>query len=170
MEPMKFVCLLLVLISSTTAWLSLAHPSRVSKDTKAAGKEAANASVSSAKGLLEDESWPVSTAFTNKKIIKGRRMQAMGNNIVKQDRKKEHAGAVAGRRTTSNISSSNQVGGKYEGHEEGYENGGSTSSSSSVEHEQNVYRSSEQIDDEAAGFVAFNADYHEPRHHPPKNN
>lgn len=25
-----------------------------------------------------------------------------------------------------------------------------------------------KIDD--AGFVAFNADYHEPRHHPPKNN
>lgn len=119
-------------------------------------------------GLLEDESW-AATACTNKLKIKGRKMQAMGNNIVKQDdQKKEHAGAVAGR-TTSNISSSNQVGGKYEGHEEG-KNGGSTSSSSSVEHEQNVYRSSEQIDDEADGFVAFNADYHEPRHHPPKNN
>ncbi|XP_018818536.2 uncharacterized protein LOC108989411 isoform X2 [Juglans regia] len=169
MEPMKFVCLLLVLISSTTtARLSLAHPSQ---DTKlAAGKEAANAIVSSAKGLLEDESWAV-TACTNKKI-KGRKMQTMGrNNIGTQDhQKKEHAGAVAGR-TTSNIPSSNQVAGKYKGHEEGKNGGSNSSSSSSVEHdEQNVYRSSEQIDDEAAGFVAFNADYHEPRHHPPKNN
>ncbi|XP_042978452.1 uncharacterized protein LOC122309149 [Carya illinoinensis] len=161
MAHMKFVCLSLVLISCT-AWLpSLAHPSQ---DTKAAGREVMSASVSSAKCLLEDER--AATACTNKKI-KGRKMQAaMGNNIVKQGQKKEH-GAVAGRRTTSNISSSNQVDGKYEAdHEEAGKNG----STSHVEHErQNVYRSSEQID-EAAGFVAFNADYHAPRHHPPKNN
>ncbi|KAG6712754.1 hypothetical protein I3842_05G117700 [Carya illinoinensis] len=148
-----FVCLSLVLISCT-AWLpSLAHPSQV--------KSLATLSVTSLicfhfqkiqkpPCLLEDER--AATACTNKKI-KGRKMQAaMGNNIVKQGQKKEH-GAVAGRRTTSNISSSNQVDGKYEAdHEEAGKNG----STSHI--------------DEAAGFVAFNADYHAPRHHPPKNN
>lgn len=110
-------------------------------------------------GLLEADHETAATTYTNKKI-KGRKI-AMGNHIVNQDQKKEQ-GAVAVAGTTSNISSSNQVGGKYEG-EKG-KNG------SSVERKQNFYRSSEQIDEEAAGFVAFNADYREPRHHPPKNN
>lgn len=30
--------------------------------------------------------------------------------------------------------------------------------------------SDEVLDESSAGFVAFNADYHAPRHHPPKNN
>ncbi|GMI87545.1 hypothetical protein HRI_002423800 [Hibiscus trionum] len=29
---------------------------------------------------------------------------------------------------------------------------------------------SDEADDHQSGFVAFNADYHAPRHHPPKNN
>ncbi|KAL4319455.1 hypothetical protein GQ457_18G024270 [Hibiscus cannabinus] len=29
---------------------------------------------------------------------------------------------------------------------------------------------SDEADDRQSGFVAFNADYHAPRHHPPKNN
>ncbi|XAR65328.1 hypothetical protein NMG60_11009413 [Bertholletia excelsa] len=46
-----------------------------------------------------------------------------------------------------------------------------TSNYSSLEHEKekdkNVHQS-EEVD--AQGFVAFNADYRGPRHHPPKNN
>ncbi|XP_021293322.1 root meristem growth factor 3-like [Herrania umbratica] len=34
--------------------------------------------------------------------------------------------------------------------------------------EQTVSHSSDEVDE--SGFVAFNADYHAPRHHPPKNN
>lgn len=28
----------------------------------------------------------------------------------------------------------------------------------------------DEVDEHQSGFVAFNADYHAPRHHPPKNN
>lgn len=72
-------------------------------------------------------------------------MAAAGINVTKEEKKED--GAVNGR-TSSNISS-----------EEG----------------SNVrvgYSRFPEEDDESAGlgFVAFNADYHAPRHHPPKNN
>ncbi|GMJ04585.1 root meristem growth factor 3, GOLVEN 7 [Hibiscus trionum] len=36
--------------------------------------------------------------------------------------------------------------------------------------EQITVNLSDEADDHQSGFVAFNADYHAPRHHPPKNN
>ncbi|KAJ6910485.1 root meristem growth factor 3-like isoform X2 [Populus alba x Populus x berolinensis] len=60
---------------------------------------------------------------------------------------------------TSRISSANdQVAGKY-GHE---------GEVMDIGNKRNGGRFPEGVKE--SGFVAFNADYHEPRHHPPKNN
>jgi hypothetical protein len=79
-------------------------------------------------------------------------------NVKKLQKKNEH-GAVQG---TSMVSGSNQVAGKYESE-------GNSSTGSNLDCKKSFSRVSEEVVDEA-GFVAFNADYHAPRHHSPKNN
>jgi Tfp pilus assembly major pilin PilA len=82
-----------------------------------------------------------STVYRNKRI-KGRKMAAAANETKEQ---KKDEGAVNGR-TSSNISSTE------EGSNVGYS------------------RFPEEDDEAGLGFVAFNADYKAPRHHPPANN
>ena len=76
-------------------------------------------------------------------------------NVMKRE-KKSKQGAVGG---TSMFSSSNQVAGKCESEE---------NNGSNFECKKSFSHSSEGVDE--AGLVAFNADYHAPRRHPPKNN
>ncbi|XP_062157104.1 protein GOLVEN 7 [Alnus glutinosa] len=100
--------------------------------------------VSSAKlGVVENGrgTTTTSTVYRNKRI-KGRKMAAAGNETKEQ---KKDEGAVNGR-TSSNISSTE------EGSNVGYS------------------RFPEEDDEAGLGFVAFNADYKAPRHHPPANN
>ena len=79
-------------------------------------------------------------------------------NVKKLQKKNEH-GAVQG---TSMVSGLNQVAGKCESE-------GNNSTGSNLDCKKSFSRVSEEVVD-AAGFVAFNADYHAPRHHSPKNN
>lgn len=75
----------------------------------------------------------------------------------------------------------NEIGGRKMAVQKVKEHGAGTGQAagkwgSKMEHKQSVghYFSPEvhdvDDDDEDAGFVAFSADYHPPRHHPPKNN
>lgn len=93
------------------------------------------------------------TASTNIKGIKGRKMAIA--NVMKPEKKNEHD-AVGG---TSMFSSSNQVAGKC---------GSEENNGLNFECKKSFSHFSEGVDE--AGVVAFNADYHAPRHHPPKNN
>ncbi|KAG7975261.1 hypothetical protein I3843_06G089400 [Carya illinoinensis] len=144
------ICLLLVFISS--ACLSLAHSSQ--------GQDVDHVD-SSAKGLMEDERLATDTS----KRIKGRKLAI--DSIMKQEKKKkkkkkkDQDGAIAGTTT-------NQVAGKYES-EEGIKG---KSTGSNVERKLgSLTRSSDEVKNiDEAGFIPFNADYHPPRHHPPKNN
>ncbi|CAK7326429.1 unnamed protein product [Dovyalis caffra] len=96
-------------------------------------------------------------ATTSIKRIGGRKMVLAPSGIKRSDIKGN--GALGG---TSKISSANdQAVGKYV-----YELGKKVTSIG--RNKGNGSRFSEGIND--SGFVAFNADYHQPRHHPPKNN
>ncbi|KAL0003596.1 hypothetical protein SO802_011157 [Lithocarpus litseifolius] len=143
MTPTKFGCFLFVLLS--TALLSLAHSTI---DDNAATELIAG---TSSKVLLGEVK--AATASTNILGIRGRKMAIA--NVMKPEKKNEHD-AVGG---TSMISSSNEVAGKC-GSEENY--------GSNFECEKSFSHFSEGVDE--AGVIAFNADYHAPRHHPPKNN
>uniref|UniRef100_A0A7N2LCV7 Uncharacterized protein n=1 Tax=Quercus lobata TaxID=97700 RepID=A0A7N2LCV7_QUELO len=143
MTPTKFGCLLFVLLS--TSLLSLAHSTI---DDNAATELIAG---TSSKVLLGE--FKAATASTNILGIRGRKMAIA--NVMKPEKKNEHD-AVGG---TSMISSSNQVAGKC---------GGEENNGSNFECKKSFSHFSEGVDE--AGVIAFNADYHAPRHHPPKNN
>ncbi|KAG2702572.1 hypothetical protein I3760_06G096100 [Carya illinoinensis] len=110
---------------------------------------------------MEDERLATDTS----KRIKGRKLAI--DSIMKQEKKKkkkkkkDQDGAIAGTTT-------NQVAGKYES-EEGIKG---KSTGSNVERKLgSLTRSSDEVKNiDEAGFIPFNADYHPPRHHPPKNN
>ncbi|KAJ6726444.1 ROOT MERISTEM GROWTH FACTOR 2 [Salix purpurea] len=90
-------------------------------------------------------------ATTSIEMIGGRK--ALGAHSIKRPDIKGNAAVPAG---TS--SANDRVAGKY-----GYER-----EVMDIGNKRNGGRFSEEMKE--SGFVAFNADYHEPRHHPPKNN
>jgi hypothetical protein len=96
-------------------------------------------------GLLGNER---ARAFYTDKRIEGRKMAAGNVHVKKVLEKKEDGHAVVGRKP-SNMSSEEGKRGSNVGY-----------------NKQRVSR----FPQDQAGFVAFDADYHEPRHHPPKNN
>ncbi|KAG6765791.1 hypothetical protein POTOM_029848 [Populus tomentosa] len=137
-SPMKFTCLLLLLLFTGASLNSAhAHPT-VEADTF------------SSERIAVDGDGMVTTSI--KKI--GGRKVVRAHNIKRPEIK----GNVA-QGGTSRISSANdQVAGKY-----GYEG-----EVMDIGNKRNGGRFPEGVKE--SGFVAFNADYHEPRHHPPKNN
>ncbi|KAJ6322139.1 hypothetical protein OIU77_012089 [Salix suchowensis] len=134
--PIKFTCLLLVLLF-ISAWFSStanAHPT-VEVDNSSSERIAVDGD-----GM----------ATTSIEMIGGRK--ALGAHSIKRPDIKGNA-APGG---TS--SADDRVVGKY-----GYER-----EVMNIGNKRNGGRFSEGMKE--SGFVAFNADYHEPRHHPPKNN
>lgn len=102
---------------------------------------------------LEDGVGETTAAAVANNKIRGRKM---GANIVKRP---DIKGDIEG---TSKMSSANQVTGK--------DGAKGNKGVMNVGNKRNVGQFSEEVNDHKAGFVAFNADYHAPRHHPPKNN
>ncbi|KAJ7943284.1 root meristem growth factor 2 [Quillaja saponaria] len=140
---MRFACLVLVLLS-TTACLSTAQVHQGSEINVVSNMKARR----------------VTTIVGN--TLGGRKMAV--NNVKPENLKGNGAGSGAVEGNLKNLKSKQQVVGKT----------GKCESTKSDDCKKNLSLSShsfsENHDDDDAGFVAFNADYHAPRHHPPKNN
>ncbi|KAL5759301.1 hypothetical protein ACOSP7_017826 [Xanthoceras sorbifolium] len=109
--------------------------------------DAVVAIVSKGKGVLDEGTATVAT----KQIVGGRKLSPIFK-VRKPEKFKESSAAIS---TTATH--------KFAGKCAGKDMSNASYCKTSVNH-----HFSQDVDDK--GFVAFNADYHAPRHHPPKNN
>ncbi|XVE91691.1 hypothetical protein REPUB_Repub01dG0032400 [Reevesia pubescens] len=138
-------CILILLLFAT--WISFAQARQAGRGIPA---DSNHKTVSTGKGLLAGER--VGTAATNKiNSLGGRKMV---DRQMKEQKDVKMIGGVGGRSSSKFSSTNSKCGNNLGCHDQ-----------------QIVNHFSDEVDDHnQSGFVAFNADYHAPRHHPPKNN
>ncbi|KAK3222757.1 hypothetical protein Dsin_009782 [Dipteronia sinensis] len=157
MAQMKFITCFLVLLMFTVCF-SIAHAHQVFETffSDGDGDDAEVATTfSKGKGVVYEEAATIST----KRIVGGRKMSLVVKERNPENVKESSSAAIE--RTSISSTSSHSFAGKCDGKVK--ENAiycKKTVSHSHISHE--------DVDDK--GFVAFSADYHAPRHHPPKNN
>ncbi|KAK0574156.1 hypothetical protein LWI29_018994 [Acer saccharum] len=151
MAPMKFITGFLVLLMFT-ACFSTAH---AHQDGDGDGDAEVSTTFSKGKGVLDEETATIAT----KRIVGGRKMSPVVK-LRNPENVKESTSAAIERNSISSTSS-HSFAGKCDGKVK--EN--AIYCKKTVSHN---HISHEDVDDK--GFVAFNEDYHAPRHHPPKNN
>ncbi|KAJ9163461.1 hypothetical protein P3X46_023127 [Hevea brasiliensis] len=147
----KFICLLLVLLFSS-AWLSSAH--EAAEDDAAMSTEKKGVVDSVLNGNVATRNEIGGKKMIPRKVIV-KRVEIKGNEALAE---------------TIKISSENQetVAGKS-GNKGKKKKKKKKNAAVNEESKPRVSNIPEQLNNEA-GFVAFSADYHSPRHHPPKNN
>ncbi|KAI9170113.1 hypothetical protein LWI28_022781 [Acer negundo] len=152
MAQMKFITGFLVLLVFT-AWFSTAH---AHQDGDGDGDAEFSTTFSKGKGVLDEETATIAT----KGIVGGRKMSPVVKERKPENVKESSSAAIE--RTSISSTSSHSFAGKCH---DGKVKENSIYCKKTVSHN---HISHEDVDDK--GFVAFNADYHAPRHHPPKNN
>ncbi|KAK2635972.1 hypothetical protein Ddye_030764 [Dipteronia dyeriana] len=152
MAQMKFITGFFLVLLMFTACFSSAHAHQDGD-----GDAEVYTTFSMGKGVVDEKTATIAT----KQIVGGRRMSPVVKEINPENLKESSSTSAAIERTPISSTSSHSFAGICDGKVK--EN--AIYCKKTVSHN---HISHEDVDDK--GFVAFDADYHAPRHHPPKNN